>query len=231
MAIGLIASLRAAGVESVLAPLDSGASCSTAVTLENLGARDVAVEMETHRSSGALIPVPSHPDIGISLKTGERKTYKLASDAAWVNVRETARPPVVAVSGKTECVAGDRLLTAARDVAYAIPNPWISADVADLGSGGIILLVNTSGKAATASACYSAGALYSTGGRELTPVCSRTDAAQIPPFGTRLFPVEREGNTHFSIRTQGESIVLEMLRPLDPRVKIFSVDSTIHFEK
>jgi hypothetical protein len=219
-------------VESVLAPLDSGEACWSTVTLQNLGSETVLAELEAHRASGALVPLPGHPDIAVRLKQGGRETYKLDAGAAWVKVREAARrAPVIAVSGQTECVIGEQLRTAAREVAYAIPNPWISADVTDLGATGLILLVNTSGKAATASACYSAGALYSTGGRELTPVCSRSDAAQIPPFGTHLFPVEREGNSHFSLRTQGEAIVLEMLRPLDPRVKLFSVDSTIHFEK
>jgi hypothetical protein len=41
--------------------------------------------------------------------------------------------------------------------------------------------------------------------------------------------VEHEGNSHFSMKTQGDAIVLQMLRPLETGVKIYSVDSTIKF--
>jgi len=41
--------------------------------------------------------------------------------------------------------------------------------------------------------------------------------------------VEHEGNSHFSMKTEGDAIVLQMLRPLETGVKIYSVDSTIKF--
>jgi hypothetical protein len=82
--------------------------------------------------------------------------------------------------------------------------------------------------------CYSAGNLYSRPSdaratAELTPICSASFDVQIPPFASRQFPVEHEGNSHFSMNTQGEAIVLQMLRPLETGVKIYSVDSTIKF--
>src|ERR1039458_32657 len=67
----------------------------------------------------------------------------------------------------------------------------------------------------------------------LSPVVAVSGATafevQIPPFGAREFPVARSGSSHFSLKTQGAAIVLEMLRPLDLSVKMYKVDSTIQF--
>ena len=65
---------------------------------------------------------------------------------------------------------------------------------------------------------------------DLTPICSLAFDLLIPPFGAREFPVERDGSSHFSLRTLGPAIVLEMLRPLDANIKIYRVDSSIRFE-
>jgi hypothetical protein len=64
---------------------------------------------------------------------------------------------------------------------------------------------------------------------ELTPVCSETIQEMVPPFGSRQFPVARGGNSHFSLNTRGEAIVLQMLRPAGSSVKVYRVDSTITF--
>jgi hypothetical protein len=151
-------------------------------------------------------------------------------------VRETlaAAPfsPVVTVSGSTECVAGNELRTVAREVAFPMRNPWFEGDVSEL-PGDLLALVNTSAQAATASLCYSAAAFYSVPdgrrGGELTPVCTASFAVQVPPFSARQFPVEREGNSHFSLRTRGAAIVLQMLKPQGVHVKVYAVDSSIHF--
>jgi hypothetical protein len=139
----------------------------------------------------------------------------------------------VAVSGATECVVGDQLRTAGREVVYPTESPWFSGDVTDL-PGGLLSLINTSEHAAKASACYSSGGLFSapTGTRaaaELMPICTTAFEVQIPPFGAREFPVARDGSSHFSLKTQGAAIVLEMLRPLEGSVKMYKVDSTIQF--
>ena len=63
---------------------------------------------------------------------------------------------------------------------------------------------------------------------ELMPICSTVDV-QVPPFASIQFPVEREGSSQFSIKTRGDGIVLQMLRPLETGVKIYKVDSTIQF--
>ena len=77
----------------------------------------------------------------------------------------------------------------------------------------------------------SAGGLYSVPGRgaELQPVCLTAFEVQIPPFGSREFPVDRDGSAHFSLKTVGEAIVLEMLRPVEANVRVYAVDSTIRF--
>jgi hypothetical protein len=64
---------------------------------------------------------------------------------------------------------------------------------------------------------------------ELTPVCSETIQELVPPFGSRQFPVARGGNSHFSLTTRGDAIVLQMLRPAETSAKVYRVDSTIKF--
>jgi hypothetical protein len=98
----------------------------------------------------------------------------------------------------------------------------------------MISVVNTSERAAQASLCYSAGNLYSvpTAGHpspELTLVCSKAFDVLIPPYASRQFPVQRDESTHFGIKTQGEAIVLQMLRPVAAGVKVYTVDSTVKF--
>ena len=228
-------------VESILPSLAYGSTCWSSVSLQNLGDRTVAVDVEAHRASGALVALVGHPEMTIKLLAGERGAYKLQIEeettGAWIKVRERipapAMSPVVAVWGTTECVAGNELQTAAREVVYPTRNPWFSADIVDR-RGEVILLVNTAERAAKASACYSSGGLYSVPdashpGSELNPICSGTLAVQIPPFGTFQFPVERDGNSRFTLKTTGDAIALQMLRPMTATVKMYSVDSTVTF--
>ena len=230
-------------VESVVPALAYGSACSSTVELQNLSDRPVTVDVEAHRASGALVAIAGHPEIAVRLSPLERSSYKLdiaeETTSAWVKVRERVPSPdlspVVAVSGATECVAGNQLRTAGRQVVYPTESPWFSGDVTDL-RGGLLSLINTSERAAKASACYSSGALYSAPAdtpaaahAELRPVCTSAFDVQIPPFGAREFPVAREGSSHFSLKTQGAAIVLEMLRPLEPTVKMYQVDSSVQF--
>ena len=228
-------------VESVVPALAYGPACSSTVELRNLSDRPVVVDVEPHRASGALVGIAGHPEITIRLTPRERSSYKLEieedTEGAWVKVRERVpspdRSPVVAVSGETECVVGDQLRTAGREVVYPTQSPWFSGDVTDL-PGGLLSLINTSEHAVKASACYSSGGLFSTptgtrGSAELMPICTTAFEVQIPPFGAREFPVARSGSSHFSLKTQGAAIVLEMLRPVGARVKMYKVDSTIQF--
>jgi hypothetical protein len=228
-------------VESVVPALAYGAHCSSTVELQNLSDRPVVVDVEPHRASGALVAMAGHPEITIRLTPRERSSYKLEieeeTESAWVKVRERVpspgASPVVAVSGETECVVGDQLRRVGREVVFPIQSPWFSGDVTDL-PGGLLSLINTSEHAVRASACYSSGGLFSApagtrAAAELTPICTSAFEVQIPPFGAREFPVARDGSSHFSLKTQGAAIVLEMLRPVDLSVRMYKVDSSIQF--
>ena len=234
------AELRERVVESILPALAYGPHCWSTIELQNLGDRAVFVTVEGHRSSGALVPLVGHAGILFRLAPSESGNYKLALEeettGAWVKVKENVpRPeqsPVIAVRGVTECVVNDQLRTTLRELAYPTRNPWFSGDVAGL-PGDMIYLINSAEHAATASVCYSAGGLYSVpaGSRpaQLAPICSSAFDVQVPPFGTRQIPIENDGNTHFSVKTRGESMVLQMLRPVAAGVRMYSVDSTVKF--
>ena len=226
-------------MESVIPALTYTRTCSSTVLLQNLADSPVTIEIEAHRSSGALAPLADEAGMTVHLERGQHDSYKLRIDdedsSAWIKIRERiAAPrtsPAVAVSGNTECRAADQLRAAARVVAYPMRNPWFAGDVSEM-HGAVITLINTAAQPARVWACYSAGNLYSVPdktGPNLAPVCSSTLDVQVPPFGSREFPVEREGTRHFSLKTQGEAIVLQMLRPTDEHLRIFTVDSNIQF--
>jgi len=99
-----------------------------------------------------------------------------------------------------------------------------------------IALVNTTEHATQASLCYSAGDLYTprvvlAGAPQLAFICSVEIQVQIPPYAARMFPVQRADSTQFSITTQGEAIVLQMIHPLDTGVKLYTVDSAVKFRR
>ena len=240
-AIAISASASERVVESVLPSLAYGSSCSSTIRLQNLAEVPATVDLEAHRASGALVALKASLNRVVRLEPGQQTAFQLEIDdettTAWVKMREKipeGQPsPAVAFSGITECHDGNHLRVASREVAYPTPSPWFSGDVADL-HGAVLALINTSERPARAAACYSAGTLYSVPsaartGADLVPLCSATLDVQIPPFGTREFPVERGGNSHFALKTRGDAIVLQMLRPADEHVHIYSVDSTIQF--
>jgi len=228
-------------VESIVPWLAYSSSCWSAVELQNMGNREVAAEVEAHKSTGALAPLVGHSGIQVRLSAGEHAEYKLQlpeeTAGAWVRVREKVPSPelspVLAVSGTTECLAADELHTTVRDVAWPTRNPWFSGAV-NGGDDGIIALINTSERPARVQGCYSSGVLYSVPQKdrpadELTPVCSETILELVPPFGSRQYPVARGGNSHFSLTARGDAIVLEMLRPAGASVQMYRVDSTVTF--
>jgi hypothetical protein len=51
----------------------------------------------------------------------------------------------------------------------------------------------------------------------------------VAPFGSREFPVSRADSDHFTLKTEGEKIVLEILRPVEASVRVYAVDSSIRF--
>jgi hypothetical protein len=228
-------------VTSILPSLDYGSSCWSSVTLTNLGDRVVTVEIEAHRAGGGLTGLAGLNEMVLHLNPGERVSHRLEvtdeSGVGWLKVRERIPSPklspVIAVSGLSECTVANQLRSTPRELSYPTRNPWFSGDVEEM-KGNIISLVNTSERAAQASLCYSAGNLYSlpTAAHptpELTLVCSKSFDVLIPPYAARQFPVERDGSTHFGIKTIGDAIVLQMLRPLATGVKVYSVDSSVKF--
>lgn len=223
-------------VESVLPSLEYGPDCWSSVDLHNLGDRAVSVEIEAHRASGALVALVDHPQLSVTLSPGERAGFRLEIDeetgSAWARVREHVPSgvlsPVVAVSGHTECVVENKLRTSAREVAFPLRNPSFSSDIDEL-HGHQVSMVNTSERSAQVSLCYSVGNLYSISGRALADICSSSFEVQVPPFGARRFPVERDEATHFSIKTRGDGIILQMLKPAAAGVKTYAVDSSIKF--
>jgi hypothetical protein len=227
-------------MESVLPGLVYNRTCTSTVALQNLADKPVALEIEAHQGTGALVPLAGLPGMTVHLNAGQQSSYKLQVEeettTGWVKVRERLSSPqvstAVAVKGTTECRAGNELRIAGREVAYPSRDPWFSGEISEM-PGEVILMVNTSERPARAHACYSAGNLFSVPNAgppgEMRRICSNTVDVQIPPFGSREFPVAREGNVHFALRTEGESVVLQALRALDAAVKIYTVDSTITF--
>jgi hypothetical protein len=228
-------------VTSILPSLDYGSSCWSSVTLSNLGDRVVTVEIEAHRAGGGLTGLTGLNEMVLHLNPGERVSHRLEvsdeSGVGWLKVRERIPSPklspVIAVSGLSECTVANQLRSTPRELSYPTRNPWFSGDVEEM-KGSMISVVNTSERAAQASLCYSEGNLYSVPTAahptpELTLVCSKSFDVLIPPYAARQFPVERDGSTHFGIKTMGDAIVLQMLRPLATGVKVYTVDSSVKF--
>lgn len=223
-------------VESVLPSLEYGPDCWSSIDLQNLGDRTVTIDIEAHRASGALVALVDHPQMSVTLASGARASYRLEiteeTGAAWAKIREhipaAMLSPMIAVSGHTECTVENKLRTMARDVAFPLRNPSFASDIEEL-HGDLVSFVNITERPAQVSLCYSAGNLYSVAGRTLAEICSNAFEVQVPAFRARRFPVEHDGSSHFSMKTRGEAIVLQMLRPLGTAVKTYTVDSSIKF--
>jgi hypothetical protein len=228
-------------VTSILPSLDYGPDCWSTVTISNLGDRTVTVDLEAHRSGGGLVGLDGLASMILHLAPGEHLAPRLAitdeSGAGWLKISEHVPSanltPVVAVSGVSECTVANQLRSTPRQLSYPTRNPWFSGDIEDL-SADMITVVNTSERPAQASLCYSQGNLYSVPNDahpndELKLVCSDSFNVLVPPYATRQFPVHRGDSTHFSVKTIGDAIVLQMLRPVAAGVKVYSVDSTVKF--
>lgn len=231
ISVSLAAAAQPRTVETVIPALDYGPACTSSIEAVNLTGGEVESKFEGHKESGALVLLEGQRETLVRVPPHGKVAFKLRVEneegAGWVRVWE-ASGPALALSAAVECVEGDKLVTAGREVAFPMLQPWFAGEVGDL-RGAVVTVINVSSRGARLSACYSAGNLYSYGLPELRPVCSFTLELAVPPFGTRRVPVEHAGNTWFSLRTWGETIVLEMLRPLAARVKLYKVDSTIQF--
>lgn len=227
--------------ETVLPALTYSPGCSSTVSLRNLSGRDVSVDVEAHRSDGALVAVDEGSGGGLELAPGQSTHFKLdlADDPgdAWVLVRE--RVPAaelsaaVAVSGVTECITGNELSTAVREVAFPRVNPKFSGQ-ADAHAGKVLLLVNASEQPASAWVCEAAVGYYTLPGTAERPVhtrplCAAEYETQIGPFGTRRFPLGENPAGGFLLESRGRRIVLQMLKPARTHVRLYAVDSAITY--
>ncbi|MEO8593607.1 MAG: hypothetical protein ABI759_09810 [Candidatus Solibacter sp.] len=219
--------------------LSYGSGCSSTIELRNLAAHAVDVALEGHRGNGSLAGLEGVAGQTVHLAPGARARYRLdipgneTDTHSWVILRERTAAPPVTLAGSTECREGEQVRRLPRDVAYPMRNPVFAGDVAEL-RGAMLAVINTAGRPATASACYSAGNLYGVPGeapgtRELQPICSTWRDVQVPPYGTRNLPVQREGSKWFSVKVRGEAVLLQMLLPAEGDVRTFRVDSTIRF--
>jgi len=228
-------------VISILPSLDYGPACWSTVALSNLGDRAVTVEIEAHREGGGLTGLEGLGQTVLHLDPGQKVSHRIepADEAGvgWLKIRELIPSPklspVVAVSGLSECTDNNQLRSTSRQLSYPTRNPWFAGDVEEI-PGNLISLVNTSERAAQASLCYSQGNLYSAPSEgskpaELKQICSTAFDVLIPPYASQQFPVQRGDSTHFAIKTLGDAIVLQMLRPVTSGVKIYSVDSSVTF--
>jgi hypothetical protein len=242
MWIALLLSLAASQaryVDSVVPALTYSRACSTTVAIRNLGDRPVDARLEPHRESGALVELAEQTGMALQLVPGAQKSFTLkipeATESAWLLVREivpNGQAPVLAIEGKTGCTAENQLHTAMREVTHASVNPWFDGDVGEM-QGARLAVVNTSGAPAIVTGCYSGGTLIANpnvpGGAALVPLCSHEFRQQIPPYSARQYPVEREGNSHFSLHASGRGIALQLLRLLDAGTQLYQVDSSISF--
>jgi hypothetical protein len=199
-----------------------------------LAERAVDAELAPHRESGALVELMEQPGVQVHLEPHAMVRFHLrvpeTTENAWIGVREAGAS--LAVSGKTVCGTGKQERTTVRQVATPMRSPWFDGDVGEM-EGARIAVVNTSDSVAFVAGCYSGGVMVSNpnlpGGAALRPLCSSEFREQIPPFSARQFPVVRDGNTHFSLRTAGSGIALQMLRLLDAGTQLYQVDSSITF--
>ncbi len=228
-------------VVSVLSPLAYGPTCWSSVQLQNLGTARATVNVEGHKGSGALVALVGATSVNLTLEPGQKVTLRLdvpdeESPEGWVRIRESvaeATEPTVAVSGQTECHDDNHVTTVAQTVAFPTQDPWLAAAVDDL-PGRLLMILNASNRAATATACYSTGSTVTLPGTdggvvEATPLCAEKRLLQIPPFGTTTLPIVSGGNSRFGITTNGASLVLRVLVPQHGGTKTYEVDSSVKF--
>lgn len=220
-----IAQDRTRPIESILFPLGYGEGCWSSVTLQNVSGEAARVRLTAHKSSGALAPLKPIVELMPGAKVDLRLEVKGEDDnQAWVQMIET-RTQSVALSGTTECPSK----TTAAGVIFPSANPRVRGDVKDFPAKEIWIL-NASAVPASAEVCYSNGvSVQQSDAFKPTEICSDEDEVYLPPFGMRIVPIVKNGNSGFSMRTTGESVALRLLIPGKDKSHKFSVDSSIQF--
>ena len=144
------------GFAVVLPELQYSRQCSSEISLHNLSPRFVDVEVIGHKSTGALVGLIDRPVNRMRLRPTERARMRLdvEDDVAWAEVVEIIPSPrlrpVLAIGGKTECLDGNELLTAGREIAAVTADPGFSTGhESALLNGMVLLLINASGQRMT----------------------------------------------------------------------------------
>ncbi len=220
-------------IESILFPLGYGEGCWSSVILQNVSEQEANVWLTAHKSSGALAPLTGAANSRMRIPPGAKISLRLEVDGeddrqAWVQMKERGAQ-AIALSGAVECTGKGEVRTIAANVIFPSRDPWIRGDVADFHANEIWML-NASPAPASAALCYSSGA-YSqlSDNQKPTEICADEADLFIPPFGMRIVPIVKNGNSRFSLRSAGEAIAIRLLVPTAERKKKFAVDSTIQF--
>jgi hypothetical protein len=227
--------------ENLVPALSFTKLCQSHLSLTNLRDTPVKIEVEGHAQAGGLAPLIGHGS-RVWIKPGETLQYSLQlegdNEGAWIRVRERItspdQGPAIAVRATTGCLEGETLVTRSREAAVPLRNPWFSGRVAEL-TGVTLWAVNISRSQAHLDACYSSGSYYIIPGetpKDATPVpiCSHQDGFLLAPGAALRIPVAKDGNSEFSLHTEGDAILLQALRSEVTGTHRFSVDSAITFQ-
>jgi hypothetical protein len=219
---------------TIIPGLYYSAACDSDIELRNLAQRAIVVEVAGYRSDGSLTALEDSPVNRIQLAAGQRKKVRLAvqSDEAWAEILEISNAhSSLAISANTSCRDGTGLRTVPRPVAYPLASPSFQMDFEQAPHDGSQLLVlNPTESGIQFAACYSGGHLISNDKGEMVPLCSESYDTALAPFHSTRLDLEREGRVLVRLRTAGDAVVLQMLKPAALQLNLFRVDSTIRFD-
>lgn len=226
------------GFPFVLPELQYSSHCSSEISIHNVSPRFVDLEVVGHKSTGALAGLIDRRTNRLRLRPSERVQVRLdvEEDVAWAEVIEIVPSPrlkpVLAVSGKTECLDGNELLTAAREIAPVSGDPKFAIDheAASL-NGMVLLLINASDRRMSWTACYSAGHTVSDGNGAMMPLCSESLHRTLAPYQSWRLAAAVEGKPLVRFNATGPAVAMQMLAPAAPQVRLYKVESTIRFDE
>ena len=222
----------------VLPELQYTRYCTSEIAIVNTSPRFVDAQVTGHKASGALVGLVDRRSTKLRLRPSERVVLKLdtENENAWAEVIEVVPAPrlqpVLAVSGKTECLDVNELVTAAREVAPLMADPRFTLDYdAAVLNGKVLLLINASDRRMAWSACYSSGTTVSDGDGGMTLLCSESVERTLGPFQSSRLAAAIDGKPLIRFRAQGPAVAMQMLMLDAPKVQLYKVESTITFDQ
>lgn len=222
----------------VLPELQYSRHCSSEIDLHNTSPRFVDVDIVGHKSTGAIRGLLDRKTNRLRLNPGERVALRLdvQNESAWAQIVETVPHPrlnpVLAISGFTECLNGNELLSQPREIASPARDPHFSLDPASVSgrSGTVLLIINASAAHVSWSACYSAGTEVSNGKGEMTSLCSQTLESTLAAYQSCRLATSIDGKPLIRFRARGPAVAMQILTPSSLELQLFKVESTIHFD-